>query len=148
MDGMTELTKRLRVGKNMREAYDYINQHPGELVYVIKLHFGYRSTRIIDRLVDAKMIEVRDGRCYSLNSPTIARHLHRSEAARGLDFIRQYSYDLALAVPCTNRECLAPIGKQCSGLTRYKRERVGPHYERLVVLVYCLDVDKIKRDIA
>lgn len=139
---MTEITKRLRIGKNMREAYDYINQHPGELVYVIKLQFGYRSSRIIDRLVDAKMIEVKDGRCYSLNSPAIARHLHLSQETRGLDQVRQYSYDLALSVPCPNRECLVPAGEKCTGLTRYKRERIGPHYERLIILVYCMDMER------
>lgn len=139
---MNEPTKKLRIGKNMREAYDYINQHPGELVYVIKLQFGHRSTRIIDRLVSAKMIKIEDGRCYPLNSPTIAQHLHRSETTRGLDFIRRYSYDLALEVPCANRECLATVGSPCTGLTRYKKERIGPHYERLIIALYCTDMER------
>ena len=128
----TDKQTRVRIGHKMREVWDYINKHPGELEYTIKIQFG-RTGRVTERLEKANLIEIVENRCYVKNGLETA--IKRSQSSRDQDLIRQYSFDLALQVPCLNRECLAPIATKCTGLTRYKRERIGPHYERLIALV-------------
>lgn len=125
-------TVRVRIGAKMREVWEYINKNPGELEYAIKMKFG-RTSKVTERLASANLIEIVENRCYAINGlDTVIR---RSQAISDQDRIRQYSFDLALQVPCYNRDCLVPIGKPCFGLTRYGRERKGPHYERLLALV-------------
>lgn len=133
--------KRVVMGAKMRQALEYIDLNPGELEYVIRLHFGHRSSKLIERLVAGNMIKVVDGRCYvnSDNGNDWDKHLRKAKADKETSFIRSEVYSMALSVPCTNRQCLAAVGSPCTGLTRYNRPRIGPHYERLIILAYCLD---------
>lgn len=121
-------TVRVRIGAKMREVWEYINKNPGELEYAIKMKFG-RTSKVTERLANANLIEIVENRCYAINGlDTVIR---KSQAISNYDKMRQYSFEVALQVPCYNRDCLVPIGKPCFGLTRYGRERKGPHYERL-----------------
>jgi hypothetical protein len=135
--------KRIRIGAKMRQAWDYVNKHPGELAYVIKIQFGNHGGRILDRMVAAKMIRIEDNRVYPVNNTDADwdRRVAQAQNASQYDPVRLAAYEVALQVPCTNRDCLAPAQTPCTGLNRWGRPRVGPHYERLVVATYCLQTE-------
>lgn len=133
-------SKQVHIGPKMRQMWTYVKEHPGELEYAVRVQFGRSGREIINRLVEADMISIVENRCYVKDDRAVL--IKRSEATKDHNRIRQYSYDLALQVPCTNRECLAEVDQPCTGQTRYKQDRIGPHYERYVVLAYCIAEEK------
>lgn len=89
------------------------------------------------------MITIKENRCYANQATNDQdqnwiKKVTRAQISSEYRLVLAQTYADALSVPCPQRDCLAAVQAPCTGLTRYNIERTGPHYERLIVLAYCL----------